>query len=660
MSLNGAQRAAVETLSGPLLVLAGAGTGKTRVVTYRIAKLIQSGIAPDRILAVTFTNKAAREMLERITALLPKRLDKKRPEISTFHSLCVRILRRNIHLLGYPNQFSIYDRGDQESVARQILRNVKISSGALRSGDFLKQISTWKSAGVRPSEAQDIAQSSKEFLCALSYGRYQTLLKDMGAIDFDDILLLTEDLFNQSPETLENEAERFDSILVDEYQDTNLSQYRIIKGLAERHRNLCVVGDDDQAIYGWRGAEVRHILNFKRDWPEAKIVCLEENYRSTQQILTWANRLIDFNSYRHAKKLYSKVNGEVPRILQCRDGDVEAKRVVSSIQQRLRESKRRPRDFAILFRTNEQPRLFEMELREAKIPYVIFGGQSFFDRKEVKDIVSYLKFVDRSNDDIALLRIINSPPRGIGSTTLQKIRNYSSEKKISMWNAISPNSDLLPTLEPRSQTALSSFYNTILSIKTQMRNSFSVNSVEELLDKVRYNDEILRLYPDEKEQTERKGYVDEVISAVASYLNEHPGGSLGDFLDDASLGGPDFSSQQDKKKQSDAVVLSTYHAAKGLEFKEVYMVGMEEGILPHQRSIADYTEDSVEEERRLCYVGVTRAQYRLTLSLALSRMRRGKMKPTIPSRFLYEVTGQSDNLRYMNIKKGGASSSPKN
>ena len=234
------------------------------------------------------------------------------------------------------------------------------------------------------------------------------------------------------------------------------------------------------------------------------------------------------------------MNGEVPRILQCRDGDVEAKRVVSSIQQRLRESKRRPRDFAILFRTNEQPRLFEMELREAKIPYVIFGGQSFFDRKEVKDIVSYLKFVDRSNDDIALLRIINSPPRGIGSTTLQKIRNYSSEKKISMWNAISPNSDLLPTLEPRSQTALSSFYNTILSIKTQMRNSFSVNSVEELLDKVRYNDEILRLYPDEKEQTERKGYVDEVISAVASYLNEHPGGSLGDLLDDASLGGPDF------------------------------------------------------------------------------------------------------------------------
>ena len=254
MSLNEAQRAAVETLNGPLLVLAGAGTGKTRVVTYRIAKLIQSGIVPDRILAVTFTNKAAREMLERITALLPKRLDKKRPEISTFHSLCVRILRRNIHLLGYPNQFSIYDRGDQESVARQILRNVKISSGALRSGDFLKQISTWKSAGVRPGEAQDIAQTSKEFLCALSYGRYQTLLKDMGAIDFDDILLLTEDLFEQSPETLLTEAARFDSILVDEYQDTNLSQYRIIKGLAERHRNLCVVGDDDQAIYGWRGA----------------------------------------------------------------------------------------------------------------------------------------------------------------------------------------------------------------------------------------------------------------------------------------------------------------------------------------------------------------------------------------------------------------------
>ena len=318
--------------------MAGAGTGKTRVVTYRIARLIKSGIEPDRILAVTFTNKAAREMLERVTELLPKRNDKKRPEISTFHSLCVRILRRNINVLGYPNQFSIYDRGDQESVARQVLRNIKISTGAIRPGDFLKQISSWKSSGIRPPVAQETAQTSKDYLSARAYASYQAKLRDLGAVDFDDILLLTEDLFSEYPEVLQKESERFDHILVDEYQDTNLSQYRIVRGLAAPHRNLCVVGDDDQAIYGWRGAEVRHILNFKRDWPEAKTIRLEENYRSTQQILNWANRLIDFNTYRHVKRLRSTVQGEPPHIMQCKDGEVEAKRVVASIKQRLAES----------------------------------------------------------------------------------------------------------------------------------------------------------------------------------------------------------------------------------------------------------------------------------------------------------------------------------
>lgn len=652
MSLNEAQRAAVETLTGPLLVLAGAGTGKTRVVTYRIARLIKSGVAPDRILAVTFTNKAAREMLERVTALLPKRGDHKRPEISTFHSLCVRILRRNIHVLGYPNQFSIYDRGDQESVARQVLRNVKLSSGAIKPADFLRQISTWKSAGVRPSTAQETAQTSKDYLLAHAYGRYQAKLRDLGAVDFDDILLVTEDLFAEFPEVLQAEADRFDRILVDEYQDTNLSQYRIISGLAAPHRNLCVVGDDDQAIYGWRGAEVRHILNFKRDWPESRVIRLEDNYRSTQQILSWANRLIDFNTQRHVKKLRSTVQGEPPHIMQCKDGEVEAKRVVASIKQRLAESKRQPRDFAILFRTNEQPRAFEMELREAKIPYTIFGGQSFFDRKEVKDVVSYLKTFLRPTDDVSLLRIINAPPRGIGSTTLAKLREYTTTNKTSLWNAIKPDSPALETLDVKARDAVSAFHKTIQTQAGKLRRGFSAQAIEDMLTQVRYADEIERLYPDESERKERNDSVGEVVSAVAAYLNEHPGGTLADFLDDASLGGPDFSSQQDKKSKANAVVLSTYHASKGLEFKEVYMVGMEEGILPHQRSLEDITEVGVEEERRLCYVGVTRAQYRLTLSLALARMKRGKMKPTIPSRFLYEATGQADNPRYLNIKRG--------
>lgn len=652
MSLNAAQQAAVETLTGPLLVLAGAGTGKTRVVTYRIARLIKSGIDPDRILAVTFTNKAAREMLERVSDLLTKREDKKRPEISTFHSLCVRILRRHIHLLGFPNMFTIFDRGDQESVARQILRDVKISSEACRPGDFLKQISGWKSAGIRPSKAKETALFSKDFLCAIAYTSYQERLRDMGALDFDDILLLTEELFERFPETLNEEAERFDRILVDEYQDTNMSQYRIIKGLAESHRNLCVVGDDDQAIYGWRGAEVRHILNFKRDWPDARIIRLEENYRSTQQILFWANRLISFNMERHEKKLRSIVQGEPPHIMQCKDGDIEAKRVVMSIKQRLEESKRRPKDFAILFRTNEQPRSFEMELRSARIPYTIVGGQSFFDRKEIKDIISYLKVLVRPSDDVSLLRVINTPPRHIGATTLSKIREFAIKYKKPVWESLKPDSELFLQLDAKTKDNIERFCDLIRSQSKSFHASFSPETVEMFLEQIKYNDEIERLYPDETERKSRKDSVGEVLDAVASYLREHPDGTLADFLDDASLGGPDFSSQQDKRAKSDAVLLSTYHAAKGLEFKEVYMVGLEEGILPHRRSLDDLTEQSIEEERRLCYVGVTRAQKRLTLTLALARSRRGKMKPTIPSRFLYEITGQSDNPKYLDVKAG--------
>ncbi|MBQ9371434.1 MAG: UvrD-helicase domain-containing protein [Thermoguttaceae bacterium] len=659
MSLNEAQRAAVETLTGPLLVLAGAGTGKTRVVTYRIARLIRSGVEPDRILAVTFTNKAAREMLERVSALLPQRADKKKPEISTFHSLCVRILRRNIHRLGYPNQFSIYDRGDQESVARQVLQAIKLASGTLRPGDLISKMSDWKSSGMRPVQALNSARDSKEYLFATAYSRYQARLRDLGAVDFDDILLLTEDLFEQFPEVLAEESGRFDRILVDEYQDTNMSQYRIISGLAAPHRNLCVVGDDDQAIYGWRGAEVRHILNFKRDWPDAQTIRLEENYRSTSQILAWANRLIDFNTYRHAKKLRSVVQGDQPRILQCKTGELEAKTVIASIKQRLAQTKRRPRDFAILFRTNEQPRAFEMELREAKIPYTIVGGQSFFDRKEIKDVISYLKILVRPSDDVALLRVINTPPRGIGSTTLAKVREFAISQKTSVWKAIQPGSEVFGKLDARTQEAANEFHNLMRAQAQRMRASFSRENVDAFLNAVKYYDEIAKTYPDETERKARLESVGEVLDAVDAYLKDHPGATLLNFLDDASLGGPDFSSQQDKRSKLDAVLLSTYHAAKGLEFKEVYMVGMEEGILPHHRSLEDVSEDGVEEERRLCYVGVTRAQFRLTLSLAVGRVKRGKLKPTIPSRFLYEMTGQADNPRYLSIKAGKASNSGK-
>ncbi|HEX3870086.1 MAG TPA: UvrD-helicase domain-containing protein, partial [Pirellulales bacterium] len=378
--LNAAQREAVHTLGGPLLVLAGAGTGKTRVVTFRIAELIRRGTRADRILAVTFTNKASKEMLQRATAILGKRLPEK-PQISTFHSLCVRILKRHIRRLGYPEAFTIYDRSDQESVARAALRELKVPGAEMRPGDLIALISNWKNASVTPQQSASLARSDKEHLASMAYRRYQQSLKNAGAVDFDDLLLCSEELLTRFEDVRRAEAGRFDHLLVDEYQDTNGSQYRIIRALAEGHRNLCVVGDDDQSIYGWRGADVSHILGFKRDWPDAKVVRLEENYRSTEPILALANRLIEHNKHRHDKVLRaSRHVGEEPRMLQYLDETTEATEVVEEIKSLLFKRLAEPRDIAILFRTNEQPRAFEAELRRAKIPYVLIGGMSFYDR----------------------------------------------------------------------------------------------------------------------------------------------------------------------------------------------------------------------------------------------------------------------------------------
>jgi DNA helicase-2/ATP-dependent DNA helicase PcrA len=377
--LNPAQSEAVRTLSGPLLVLAGAGTGKTRVVTYRIAELIRHGTAPDRILAVTFTKKAAGEMIERATALLARvhgrhRLSAK-PEISTFHSLCVRILRRNIERLQYPARFAICDRSEQESVARAVLRELRTPAAALKPSDLLAIISRWKNCSIQPDQAAASAETDREHLAAAGYRRYQKELKLRGAVDFDDLLLLVDELFARFPTVRRAEAARFDHVLIDEYQDTNHSQYSIVKGLAMGHRNLCVVGDDDQSIYGWRGAEVAHILRFKRDWPDAKVVRLEDNYRSREAILRYANALITFNRQRHEKTLRSaRGGGQRPAIVQCKDESEEAQRVVAHIKRLVASRQARPADFAILCRTNEQPRSFETELRQAGLPDVVGAG----------------------------------------------------------------------------------------------------------------------------------------------------------------------------------------------------------------------------------------------------------------------------------------------
>ena len=659
--LNPAQSEAVGTLGGPLLVLAGAGTGKTRVITFRVANLIKHGTAADRILAVTFTNKAAMEMQERISGQLklPKRVRRgqpapARPQIGTFHSHCVQILKRWTGELGYPDRFTIYDRSDAESVARTVLREIRVAESTLSPSDFLNIVSRWKNAGVRPENADSAATSDQEHIAASGFRRYQRALKLQAAFDFDDLLVFAEQLLVENPKVRLAEAGRYDHVLVDEYQDTNGCQYRIIKALAQGHRNLCVVGDDDQSIYGWRGAEVRHILNFRQDWPEAKVVRLEDNYRSTDAILTMSNRLIAFNRERHDKVLRpARPNGKPPRVLQFPDENEEAKGVVEEIAERLRVDKTvSPGDFAILFRTNEQPRPFEMELRKRKVPYMITGSQSFFDRKEVRDLLAYLRWIDSPDDELALLRVINVPPRGMGAGSVDKLLKQAVATSSSVWKVMH-DEVFRATLPTAAQGGIASLKELQSRYKAQFDGQLSahqdpsqVPSMAEvlikLIDDLKYREEIQRLYAEPEEAAMRIGSLESVLNSIAQYEESAAEPTLDDFLASIVLSGREYGSGKDKQQGLNAVSLMTYHSAKGLEFPIVYMIGMEEGVLPHRRSISGEI-DSVDEERRLCYVGVTRAQDELALSLPQSRFKWGKPRPTYPSRFLYELTGQGDH-----------------
>ncbi len=685
--LNPAQADAVATLGGPLLVLAGAGTGKTRVVTFRVANLIKHKTAPDRILAVTFTNKASLEMQERIghQLKLPKRVKRgqkpvPRPQIGTFHSHCVQILKRWTHALGYPDKFTIYDRSDAESVARTVLREIRVHENTLSPADFLNIVSRWKNAGVRPDRADSAAVNDQEHIAASGFRRYQRALKLQAAFDFDDLLVYAEQLLTENEQVRLAESQRYDHILVDEYQDTNGCQYRIIKALAQDHRNLCVVGDDDQSIYGWRGAEVKHILNFRKDWPEAKVVRLEENYRSTDAILSMANRLIVFNRERHDKVLRpARPNGKPPRVLQFPGENEEAKGVVEEIADRMKRDKSvSAGDFAILFRTNEQPRPFEMELRRQNVPYVITGTQSFFDRKEVRDCLAYLRWIDTPDDELALLRVINVPPRGLGAGSVDKLLAQAVSTSTSVWKVMNDSAfvNTLPTAAQRGIETLRSLqkqYSQVFHKQTSAAtepesapfdlnltppiDDSESNSVEpdssddaslmadglmQLLNSLKYREEIERLYSDPEESAMRIASLESVFNAIGQYEFSNAEPTLDGFLTSVTLSGREYGSSKEKNQGLNAVSLMTYHSAKGLEFPIVYMIGMEEGVLPHRRSISEEL-DSVDEERRLCYVGVTRAQDELTLTLPQSRFKWGKPRPTYPSRFLYELTGQADN-----------------
>lgn len=635
------------TLSGPLLVLAGAGTGKTRVITYRIAELIRRGIVQDRILAVTFTNKAAKEMKERAQHLLGKRQrGVQPPEISTFHALCVRILRRHADRLGYPKEFAIYDRSDQETLARGALRDIRVSADKLRPGDLLHLISGWKSQGIRPAGAEAAAQGDREQLAAAAYARYQTQLRACGSMDFDDLLLSTEELFDKHPEARFAESTRFDHLLIDEYQDTNGPQYRIVKSLADRHRNLCVVGDDDQSIYGWRGADVTHILNFQKDWPDAKVVRLEDNYRSKAPILEAANTLIAHNSSRHDKILRPFRDGGLPpRMLRMENETLEAESVIAEIRQRMEgedESvKWRPSDVAILFRTNEQPRAFELELRRAQIPYVLVGGMSFYDRKEVRDVLAYLRVIANPADEVSLLRVINTPARGIGAGTIEVLMQVAVVEGKPLWEILpqaSANGDIPHIAGDR----VDAFRALIEQFRAKLGTGSLFEFAQEMLKTVNYRSELDRVYKTPGDIEARLNSIGEFMNSIALYEQRTEGATLQGFLEEAALAGREDQKDDDKRERR-AVTLMTLHSAKGLEFPHVYLVGMEEGLLPHQRSIVD--GKSIDEERRLAYVGVTRAQDTLTLTFCKERMKWGKPRAQIPSRFLMEMRGETERAK---------------
>ena len=663
--LNPAQAEAVLAPPGPLLVLAGAGTGKTRVVITRIAQLVKRGTPPARILAVTFTNKAAREMLSRATSLLGGRRGKQpaagappeRPEISTIHSLCVRILRRHAPRLGYPERFAIIDRGEQEAAARTALKAIKVPDTILAPGDLVDRVSRWKSRAVRPGEALDTVSGDADdswTLAAAGYRRYQEALKTAGAVDFDDLLLLVDELFATDEEVRRAEAGRFDHLLVDEYQDTSGIQERILAALARDHRSICVVGDDDQSIYAWRGAEISHILEFTRRWPGATVVKLEENYRSTPEIIRAANLLIERNSRRHGKTLVSNAPaGMPPAVVQAQDETDEARRVVGDLESLLREHRCSPGEAAILVRTGEQTRSFEQELRRKQIPYELVGSRSFFDRREVKDVMAFLRLLVEPDDDLALARIANVPPRGISSPTVQAARAAAAEAGTSLWRELLAMREggRLSTAAAKGLGALERIIALRHAAPAEPGGSRAAAVLRRLLDEVGYRAHLDKEYADDPAEAETRWACCEEVAAA---LDEHERGRRDEadlgrlirgFLDDFLLQVEEQEDRfKDDKPKGDVTRLMTLHAAKGLEFDCVWMVGMEEGILPHHRSLADGLQ-ALDEERRLCYVGVTRARKRLVLSLCLTRTKWGKSKPCRPSRFLYELTGQAEKFQ---------------
>ena len=633
-NMNEMQKQAILHTEGPLLILAGAGSGKTRVLTHRTAYLIdEMRVNPYHILAITFTNKAAGEMRERIDDIVG--FGSESIWVSTFHSTCVRILRRYIDRLGYDTNFTIYDADDQKSLMKDICKRLEIDTKQFKEKMFLSVISSAKDELIDPIEFENRAAGDfTKRKQAMVYKEYQQALKANNALDFDDLILKTVELFKLDKEVLSSYQERFKYIMVDEYQDTNTAQFELIRLLASKYKNLCVVGDDDQSIYKFRGANIYNILNFEKHFPDAKVIKLEQNYRSTQNILDAANSVIANNVGRKDKKLWTE-NGEGEKITfeQLDSGYEEADYVARDISRKIRQGEARYKDCAVLYRTNAQSRLFEEKFITSNIPYKIVGGVNFYARKEIKDLLAYLKTIDNGRDDLAVKRIINVPKRGIGATSINRVSNYAMDNDIDFYSALRRATDI-PGVG-RAESKIRPFVLFIQGLKAKSEILSVSQLLEEIIEQTGYVDELRAEGTDEAEA--RIENINELISKTVAYEESTDEPSLSGFLEEVAL----VADIDDVDSESDYVVLMTLHSAKGLEFDNVYLAGMEDGLFPSYMSItSDNAAAEIEEERRLAYVGITRAKKNLTITSARMRMIRGETQYGKVSRFVKEIPGE--------------------
>ncbi|WP_339061030.1 DNA helicase PcrA [Tepidibacillus marianensis] len=626
--LNLQQKKAVETINGPLLVLAGAGSGKTKVLTHRIANLIQKGVTPWNILAITFTNKAAREMKERVVRLVGPQAED--IWISTFHSMCVRILRKDIHRLDYSSNFTILDSGDQLTVVKHIMKELNIDTKKIEPKAVLATISQAKNELKTVEQYGKLAGDYFSQRVLSVYEKYQARLKANQSVDFDDLIMLTVQLFQKVPEVLQFYQRKFQYVHIDEYQDTNRAQYILVRMLADFHQNIFVVGDTDQSIYKWRGADIQNILNFEEDYPKAKSIKLEQNYRSTKNILNAANAVIGNNTQRKAKNLWTENPEGTKLTLYESANEHDEAYFITKIIQEGNDKGRTYQDFAVLYRTNAQTRVIEEVFIKSNVPYKIVGGTKFYDRKEIKDILAYLRLIVNPDDDLSLRRVINVPKRGIGATTIDKIAEYAASQGTSMFRAIEVVDFI--GIAARTANKISEFADMVRELN-QMAEYLGVTELTEIvLQRTQYREELKKENSIEAES--RIENIDELLSVTMEFESQSEDKSLITFLTDLALVA-DIDILDEEKEVQAGVTFMTLHSAKGLEFPVVFLAGLEEGIFPHSRAL--FEEDEMEEERRLAYVGITRAEQELYLTHAQSRVLFGKTQVNAPSRFIQEI-----------------------